>query len=138
MKRLLFLMVLIFFRLFSYSQLTVSTKLIEIFPWDEDQEDWGEALGEIEKYAFFEFNEEMTFLEFTTNKTKTSYILTNEEYSEKHDHYSYDATSDGGLESVLILDLKSETPNIRLMIDSDEMALLIRYKSKYYWFEDEE
>jgi hypothetical protein len=123
---------------FSFSQLTVSTKYIEIYSWDEEKDEWGEIIVEDDQFSFFEFNEEMTFLEFTTNKTKTSYILTNEEYSEKHDHYSYDATSDGGLEAVLILDLKSDIPNIRLVIDSDEMALLIKYKSKYYWFEDEE
>ena len=122
----------------SFSQLTVSTKYIEIYSWDEEKDEWGEIIVEDDQFSFFEFNEEMTFLEFTTNKTKTSYILTNEEYSEKHDHYSYDATSDGGLEAVLILDLKSDMPNIRLVIDSDEMALLIKYKSKYYWFEDEE
>jgi len=116
----------------------VSTKYIEIYSWDEEKDEWGEIIVEDDQFSFFEFNEEMTFLEFTTNKTKTSYILTNEEYSEKHDHYSYDATSDGGLEAVLILDLKSDMPNIRLVIDSDEMALLIKYKSKYYWFEDEE
>ena len=129
---------IMFFSISVFSQITVSTKLIEVFPWDEDKYDWGEVLAEYEKYAFFEFNEEMTFLEFTTNKTKTSYILTEEEYSEEYDYYFYKATSDGGFEAVLILDLKSDTPNIRLVIDSDEMALLIRYKSKYYWFEDEE
>ena len=134
-------LVTFFIMLFSisvFSQLTVSTKLIEVFAWDEDKDDWGDVLDEYEKYAFFEFNEEMTFLEFTTNKTKTSYILTEEEYSEEYDYYFYKATSDGGFEAVLILDLKSDTPNIRLVIDSDEMALLIRYTSKYYWFEDEE
>ena len=129
---------IMFFSISVFSQITVSTKLIEVFAWDEDKDDWGDVLDEYEKYAFFEFNEEMTFLEFTTNKTKTSYILTEEEYSEEYDYYFYKATSDGGFEAVLILDLKSDTPNIRLVIDSDEMALLIRYKSKYYWFEDEE
>lgn len=127
-----------FFSISVFSQITVSTKFIEIFPWDEDQDAWGEEIVEYEKYAFFEFNEEMTFLEFTTNKTQISYILTNAEYSEEYDHYSYNATSDGGVEYVLILDLKSDTPNIRLLIDSDEMTLLIRYESKHYWFEDEE
>ena len=129
---------IMFFSISVFSQFTVSTKLIEVFAWDEDKDDWGDVLDEYEKYAFFEFNEEITFLEFTTNKTKTSYILTEEEYSEEYDYYFYKATSDGGFEAVLILDLKSDTPNIRLVIDSDEMALLIRYKSKYYWFEDEE
>ena len=127
-----------FFSISVFSQLTVSTKFMEIFPWDEDQNEWGEEIVEYEKYAFFEFNEEMTFLEFTTNKTQTSYILTNAEYSQEYDYYSYNATSDGGFESVLILDLKSDTPNIRLLIDSDEMTFLIRYESKHYWFEDEE
>lgn len=134
----LFTFLIMFLSISVFSQLTVSTKYMEIFPWDEDEDEWGEVLAGYEKYAFFEFNEDMTFLEFTTTKTKTSYILTNYEYSEKYDHYSYEATSDGGLESVLILDLKSETPNIRLLIDNDEMTLLIRYESKYYWFEDEE
>ncbi len=121
-----------------FSQFTVSTKLIEVFAWNEDKDDWGDVLDEYAQYAFFEFNEEMTFLEFTTNKTKTSYILTEEEYIEEYDHYSYNATSDGGFEALLILDLKLDTPNIRLVVDSDEMALLIRYTSKHHWFEDEE
>jgi hypothetical protein len=127
-----------FFSVSVFSQFTVSTKLIEVFAWNEDKDDWGDVLDEYAQYAFFEFNEEMTFLEFTTNKTKTSYILTEEEYSEEYDHYSYNATSDGGFEALLILDLKLDTPNIRLVVDSDEMALLIRYTSKHHWFEDEE
>ena len=113
---------------------------MEIFPWDEDKEDWGEVLLEDETYAFFEFNEDLNFLEFTTNKTKTSYILTEEEYSEEYDYYFYKATSDGGVESVLILDLKSDRPNIRLLVDIDVdnyKKLLVRYESKHYWFEDE-
>ena len=127
-----------FFSVSVFSQFTVSTKLIEVFAWNEDKDDWGDVLDEYAQYAFFEFNEEMTFLEFTTNKTKTSYILTEEEYIEEYDHYSYNATSDGGFEALLILDLKLDTPNIRLVVDSDEMALLIRYTSKHHWFEDEE
>ena len=134
----LFTFLIIFFSLSAFSQLTVSTEYMEIFSWDEDKDEWGDALLDYEKYAFFEFNKDMTFLDFTTDKTKTSYVLKDSEYSEEYDHYSYKATSEGGLESVLILDLKSEDPNIRLVIDSgDEMTLLIRYKCKYYWFEGE-
>lgn len=107
---------------------------MEIFSWDVEKDDWGEVLIEYEKYAFFEFNESMTFLDFTTNKTKTSYVLKDSEYSEEYNHYSYKATSHGGLEAVLILDLKSEEPNIRLVVDSgDQMTLLIRYTCKS-WF----
>ena len=133
----LFTFLIIFFPFSAFSQLTVSTEYMEIFSWDEDKDEWGEALLDYEKYAFFEFNKDMTFLDFTTNNTKTSYVLKDSEYIEEYDHYSYKATSSGGLQSVLILDLKAEKPNIRFINSFDDMTLLIRYKCKYYWFEDD-
>ena len=123
---------------FSFSQLTVSTKYIEIYSWDEEKDEWGEIIVEDDQFSFFEFNEEMTFLNFTTIKEKTSYFLTDSEYSEEHEHFSYEVTSDSGYESTLIVDLKSDLPNIRLVIDVEDSNLLIRYTVKNYWFEDEE
>ena len=122
----------------SFSQLTVSTKYIEIYSWDEEKDEWGEIIVEDDQFSFFEFNEEMTFLNFTTIKEKTSYFLTDSEYSEEHEHFSYEVTSDSGYESTLIVDLKSDLPNIRLVIDVEDSNLLIRYTVKNYWFEDEE
>ena len=123
---------------FSFSQLTVSTKYIEIYSWDDEKDAWGEIIVEDDQFSFFEFNEEMTFLNFTTIKEKTSYFLTDSEYSEEHEHFSYEVTSDSGYESTLIVDLKSDLPNIRLVIDVEDSNLLIRYTVKNYWFEDEE
>ena len=123
---------------FSFSQLTVSTKYIEIYSWDDEKYAWGEIIVEDDQFSFFEFNEEMTFLNFTTIKEKTSYFLTDSEYSEEHEHFSYEVTSDSGYESTLIVDLKSDLPNIRLVIDVKDSNLLIRYTVKNYWFEDEE
>ena len=123
---------------FSFSQLTVSTKYIEIYSWDDEKDAWGEIIVEDDQFSFFEFNEEMTFLNFTTIKEKTSYFLTDSEYSEEHEHFSYEVTSDSGYESTLIVDLKSDLPNIRLVIDVEDSTLLIRYTVKNYWFEDEE
>jgi hypothetical protein len=121
----------------SFSQLTVSTKYIEIYSWDEEKDVWGEIIVEDDLFSFFEFNEEMTFLEFTSDKTKTSYFLTNSDYSEEHEHFSYEATSDAGYKSTLIVDLKSDLPNIRLVMELDKSNLLIRYTVKHNWFEDE-
>ena len=121
----------------SFSQLTVSTKYIEIYSWDEEKDVWGEIIVEDDLFSFFEFNEEMTFLEFTSDKTKTSYFLTNSDYSEEHKHFSYEATSDAGYKSTLIVDLKSDLPNIRLVMELDKSNLLIRYTVKHNWFEDE-
>jgi hypothetical protein len=123
---------------FSFSQLTVSTKYIEIYSWDDEKDAWGEIIVEDDQFSFFEFNEEMTFLNFTTIKEKTSFFLTDSEYSEEHEHFSYEVTSDSGYESTLIVDLKSDLPNIRLVIDVEDSNLLIRYTVKNYWFEDEE
>ena len=123
---------------FSFSQLTVSTKYIEIYSWDDEKDAWGEIIVEDDQFSFFEFNEEMTFLNFTTIKEKTSYFLTDSEYSEEHEHFSYEVTSDSGYESTLIVDLKSDLPNIRLVIDVEDSNLLIRYTVKNYWFKDEE
>jgi|TARA_B110000211_G_C14024355_1_gene529102 hypothetical protein len=116
----------------------VSTKYIEIYSWDDEKDAWGEIIVEDDQFSFFEFNEEMTFLNFTTIKEKTSYFLTDSEYSEEHEHFSYEVTSDSGYESTLIVDLKSDLPNIRLVIDVEDSNLLIRYTVKNYWFEDEE
>ena len=121
----------------SFSQLTVSTKYIEIYSWDEEKDEWGEIIVEDDQFSFFEFNEEMTFLNFTTIKEKTSYFLTDSEYSEEYEHFSYEVTSDSGYEFTLIVDLKSDLPNIRLVIDVEDSNLLIRYTVKNYWFEDE-
>ena len=124
--------------LFCYSQLTVSTKNIELFSWDESEDSWSDPLANLEKFSFFEFNEDITFLEFTTNKTKTYYSLTNEEYSREHDHYSYDAQSDAGYDYMLIIDLKNKNnPNIRLVGEFDEDIMLIRYEVKHWWIDEE-
>tara|TARA_B100000902_G_scaffold399848_1_gene472987 strand:+ start:7614 stop:7997 length:384 start_codon:yes stop_codon:yes gene_type:complete len=126
------------FPFFCYSQLTVSTKKIELFSWDESEDSWSESLADLEKFSFFEFNEDITFLEFTTNKTKTYYSLSNEEYSSEYDHYSYDAQSDNGYEYMLIIDLKNkDNPNIRLVGEFDEDIMLIRYEVKYWWTDEE-
>jgi len=134
----LFTFLIMLFCLACYSQLTVSAKYMEIYFWDEEKDEWGEVIVEKDHYSFFEFNEDMTFLEFTSNKAKTSYFLTNSDYSEEHEHFSYEATSDGGYESTLIVDLKSDLPNIRLVMELDKSTLLIRYTVKHYWYEDEE
>lgn len=134
----LFTFLIMLFCIASYSQLTVSTEYIDIYLWDEEKDDWGEVIVEEDHYSFFEFNEGMTFLKFTTNKTKTSYYLTNSDYSEEHEHFSYEATSDGGYESTLIVDLNQDSPNIRLVMELDKSTLLFRYTVKHYWFEDEE
>ena len=134
----LFTFLIMFFCVASYSQITVSAKYMEIYFWDEEKDEWGEVIVEKDHYSFFEFNEDMTFLEFTSNKAKTSYFLTNSDYSEEHEHFSYEATSDGGYESTLIVDLKSDLPNIRLVMELDKSTLLIRYTVKHYWYEDEE
>ena len=74
----------------------------------------------------------------TKSKAPEKKIFTDSEYSEEYEHFSYEVTSDSGYESTLIVDLKSDLPNIRLVIDVEDSNLLIRYTVKNYWFEDEE
>ena len=120
-----------------YSQITISSEYIEAYVWDEEKNEWGDLFFEEEKYVFFEFNEEFTSLEFTSFDTKSTYLLTNPEYSEAYGHYSYEATSDRGYETSYIIDLKSDTPNIRVIMKLKDSTLLIRYTVKS-WFKDEE
>ena len=60
-----------------FSQLIVSTKYVEGYIWDENNSKWGDVFFENERYAFLEFNEELTSMTFTSFDTKTTYNISN-------------------------------------------------------------
>ena len=120
-----------------FSQFTISTEYTDLYMWDDNNNEWGDVVTEYENYTFLEFNEEFTFMTLTTFGDKTSYFLSNPEYDEELDHHTYDATSDSGYETTLIVDIKAEKPNIRFIIDIEESTILVRHKVKT-WFSDEE
>ena len=126
-----------FFSISVFSQFTISTEYTDLYMWDDNNNEWGDVVSEYENYTFLEFNEESTFMTLTSFGTKTSYFLTNPEYDEELDHYTYDATSDSGYETTLIVDLKAEEPNIRFIMDIEESTILVRHKVKT-WFNYEE
>lgn len=120
-----------------FSQFTISTEYTDLHIWDDNNNDWGDVVSEYENFTFLEFNEEFTFMTLTAFGTKTSYFLNNPEYDEELDHHSYDATSDSGYETTLIVDIKAETPNIRFITNIEESTILVRHKVKTV-FSDEE
>ncbi len=131
---------LLFFLIFNFqafSQLIISTKYVEGYIWDENNSKWGDVFFEKERYAFLEFNEELTSMTFTSFDTKTRYNLFNIKHDDEYDHYTYDIVSDEGFESVLIVDLKAKEPNVRFLMDIDESTVLVRHTVKY-WFDYEE
>ena len=133
-KSLLLLFLIINFQVFS--QLIVSTKYVEGYIWDENNSKWGDVFFENERYAFLEFNEELTSMTFTSFDTKTTYNISNLKHDEENDHYTYDIVSEEGFESVLIVDLKAKEPNVRFLMDIDESTVLVRHTVKY-WFDYE-
>ena len=133
-KSLLLLFLIINFQVFS--QLIVSTKYVEGYIWDENNSKWGDVFFENERYAFLEFNEELTSMTFTSFDTKTTYSISNLKYDDENDHYTYDIVSEEGFESVLIVDLKAKEPNVRFLMDIDESTVLVRHTVKY-WFDYE-
>lgn len=135
-KKSLLLLFLIF-NFQAFSQLIVSTKYVEGYIWDKNNSKWGDVFFENERYAFLEFNEELTSMTFTSFDTKTKYNLSNLNHNDEHDHYTYDIVSDEGFESVLIVDLKAKEPNVRFLMDIDESTVLVRHIVKY-WFNYEE
>jgi len=114
----------------------VSTKYVEGYIWDENNSKWGDVFFENERYAFLEFNEELTSMTFTSFDTKTTYNMSNLKYDDEYDHYTYDIVSEEGFESVLIVDLKAKEPNVRFLMDIDESTVLVRHTVKY-WFDYE-
>ena len=133
-KSLLLLFLMLNFQVFS--QLIVSTKYVEGYIWDENNSKWGDVFFENERYAFLEFNEELTSMTFTSFDTKTTYNMSNLKYDEEYYHYTYDIVSEEGFESVLIVDLKAKEPNVRFLMDIDESTVLVRHTVKY-WFDYE-
>ena len=133
-KSLLLLFLILNFQVFS--QLIVSTKYVEGYIWDENNSKWGDVFFENERYAFLEFNEELTSMTFTSFDTKTTYSISNLKYDDENDHYTYDIVSEEGFESVLIVDLKAKEPNVRFLMDIDESTVLVRHTVKY-WFDYE-
>ena len=132
---LLLLFLIINFQVFS--QLIVSTKYVEGYIWDENNSKWGDVFFENERYAFLEFNEELTSMTFTSFDTKTNYYISNLKHDDEYDHYTYDIVSEEGFESILIVDLKAKVPNVRFLMDIDESTVLVRHTVKY-WFDYEE
>ena len=130
-----------FFLIFSfqsYSQFIVSTNYIEMYQWDDKNNEWGlDPIYEGEQYTFLEFDKEFTSMTLTSFETKTFYKLSNLKYHDEYDHYTYDAISDGGYESTLVVDLKSELPNVRFVFDSKKTTFLVRHTAKN-WFDYEE
>ena len=117
-----------------FSQLIVSTKYVEGYIWDENNSKWGDVFFENERYAFLEFNEELTSMTFTSSDTKTTYNMSNLKYDDEYDHYTYDIVSEEGFESVLIVDLKAKEPNVRFLMDIDESTVLVRHTVKYWFY----
>jgi len=130
-------LLVLFISSFSYSQLTVSTDFMAMYLWNQETQEYSSAFYEDKKYAFFEFNKDMTFLRFTTNKVKTSYILSDKEYDKDRDQYTFNAVSDSGYELIMILTLKSKQANIRYVMELKDEILLLEYTLKYYWYEDD-
>jgi len=133
----IFTILLLFVSVFSYSQLTFSTDFIAMYLWNQETQEYSSAIYEEEKYAFFEFNKEMTFMRFTTNKVKTSYILSDLKYDKDTEQYTFNAISDSGYEVIMILTLKAKQANIRYVMELDEQILLLEYTLKYYWYDKE-
>jgi len=119
-----------FFSISVFSQFTISTEYTDLYMWDDNNNEWGDVVSEYENYTFLEFNEESTFMTLTSFGTKTSYFLTNPEYDEELDHHTYNATSDSGYETRLIVDIKAEDPNIRFIMDIEESTILVRHQVK--------
>ena len=134
-KFIVFFFLILNFQVFS--QLIVSTKYVEGYIWDENNSKWGDVFFENERYAFLEFNEELTSMTFTSFDTKTNYYISNLKHDDEYDHYTYDIVSEEGFESILIVDLKAKEPNVRFLMDIDESTVLVRHTVKY-WFEYEE
>ena len=134
-KFIVFFFLILNFQVFS--QLIVSTKYVEGYIWDENNSKWGDIFFENERYAFLEFNEELTSMTFTSFDTKTNYYISNLKHDDEYDHYTYDIVSEEGFESILIVDLKAKVPNVRFLMDIDESTVLVRHTVKY-WFEYEE
>ena len=134
-KFIVFFFLILNFQVFS--QLIVSTKYVEGYIWDENNSKWGDIFFENERYAFLEFNEELTSMTFTSFDTKTNYYISNLKHDDEYDHYTYDIVSEEGFESILIVDLKAKEPNVRFLMDIDESTVLVRHTVKY-WFEYEE
>ena len=134
-KFIVFFFLILNFQVFS--QLIVSTKYVEGYIWDENNSKWGDVFFENERYAFLEFNEELTSMTFTSFDTKTNYYISNLKHDDEYDHYTYDIVSEEGFESILIVDLKAKVPNVRFLMDIDESTVLVRHTVKY-WFDYEE
>ena len=134
-KFIVFFFLILNFQVFS--QLIVSTKYVEGYIWDENNSKWGDIFFENERYAFLEFNEELTSMTFTSFDTKTNYYISNLKHDDEYDHYTYDIVSEEGFESILIVDLKAKVPNVRFLMDIDESTVLVRHTVKY-WFDYEE
>ena len=134
-KFIVFFFLILNFQVFS--QLIVSTKYVEGYIWDENTSKWGDVFFENERYAFLEFNEELTSMTFTSFDTKTNYYISNLKHDDEYDHYTYDIVSEEGFESILIVDLKAKVPNVRFLMDIDESTVLVRHTVKY-WFDYEE
>jgi len=134
-KFIVFFFLILNFQVFS--QLIVSTKYVEGYIWDENNSKWGDVFFENERYAFLEFNEELTSMTFTSFDTKTNYYISNLKHDDEYDHYTYDIVSEEGFESILIVDLKAKEPNVRFLMDIDESTVLVRHTVKY-WFDYEE
>ena len=133
-KFIVFFFLILNFQVFS--QLIVSTKYVEGYIWDENNSKWGDVFFENERYAFLEFNEELTSMTFTSFDTKTNYYISNLKHDDEYDHYTYDIVSEEGFESILIVDLKAKVPNVRFLMDIDESTVLVRHTVKY-WFDYE-
>ena len=134
-KFIVFFFLILNFQVFS--QLIVSTKYVEGYIWHENNSKRGDVFFENERYAFLEFNEELTSMTFTSFDTKTNYYISNLKHDDEYDHYTYDIVSEEGFESILIVDLKAKVPNVRFLMDIDESTVLVRHTVKY-WFDYEE
>lgn len=134
-KFIVFFFLILNFQVFS--QLIVSTKYVEGYIWDENNSKWGDVFFENERYAFLEFNEELTSMTFTSFDTKTNYYISNLKHDDEYEHYTYDIVSEEGFESILIVDLKAKVPNVRFLMDIDESTVLVRHTVKYSFYYEE-
>lgn len=131
MKKILLLSLALIIANLLYSQFHISTKICEIYSWNQDTKKWVMISQDKESSTLFDFNKEMTMFTHTTETISSTYYIKGSTHPEEH-IWEYDIISDVGNSYYFTIDLKNY--NLRFIgINKDGTLFLVRHIIKRSW-----
>ena len=134
MKKSIFLIFVTYINLTAIAQLNVSTNLRVNYTWNDTNNEWEYVSQDDKSSTFFEFNEGLTMVKHTTEKSTVNYKIksSERESSDGKNQIIMMIISDVGEEYMMIFDIK-EKKVAYIPVDDDFM---VEYSIKSTWRDD--